>query len=486
MERFPRTSEDADKLLKLSDLLRDAALTVKEEWSKEVFDEPSNIPNGKASGGHHSHEATARILPSRKLWDAERTIEAVSGVLVELVSEPHQRIQQVLTQYMESRALFIAAERRIPDLLAEAGEGGLDVETLGRKTKIEYRKLARILRTLCAIHIFTEVAEGRFANNRISASLVQNPGLRAYVQLFGLHVSAAAEHLPRYLVGPKGASYKVEETAFHHAMGTDRPLWEWMTQRLPSDQVTSDGPGYPGVPELANFPVSFDHKGLVGRPELENFALAMLGGGQASGTAHAYDFPWGELGDGLVVDVGGGVGGFVLQLLPIYPRLKFVVQDRPENVERGEREIFPAKAPDALAAGRVKFMPHDFFTENPVKNADVYWLRGILHDWSDDYCVSILKAVKASMGPKSRILICDPVMNTTFGCDEIEAAPSPLPANYGYHVRYCHNRDIGLMATINGIERTPSEFKALFEEAGLRLVKFWDTRSMVGITEAGL
>jgi len=100
--------------------------------------------------------------------------------------------------------------------------------------------------------------------------------------------------------------------------------------------------------------------------------------------------------------------------------------------------------------------------------------------------VAILKAIKASMGPNSRILICDPVMNTTFGCSEIPAAPSPLPANYGYHVRYCHNRDMGLMATINGIERTPSEFKALFEQAGLRLVKFWETRSMVGITEAGL
>jgi len=72
-------------------------------------------------------------------------------------------------------------------------------------------------------------------------------------------------------------------------------------------------------------------------------------------------------------------GGFVLQLLPIYPRLRFVVQDRPENVERGEREIFPAKAPDALANGRVKFMAHDFFNANPVQNADVYWLRGILY-----------------------------------------------------------------------------------------------------------
>jgi len=143
MERFPRTPEDADKLLKLSDLLRDAALTVKEEWAKEVFTESSANPNGKANGnhGHHGHKATARILPSRKLWDAERTIEAISGVLVELVSEPHQRIQQVLTQYMESRALFIAAERRIPDLLAEAGDEGLDIKTLGEKTNIEYRKL---------------------------------------------------------------------------------------------------------------------------------------------------------------------------------------------------------------------------------------------------------------------------------------------------------------------------------------------------------
>ncbi|KAI1779177.1 S-adenosyl-L-methionine-dependent methyltransferase [Hypoxylon cercidicola] len=131
-------------------------------------------------------------------------------------------------------------------------------------------------------------------------------------------------------------------------------------------------------------------------------------------------------------------------------------------------------------------MAHDIFTPNPVRGADVYWLRAILHDWSDDYCIGILKSIKESMGPKSRILICDPVMNTTFGCPEIRAAPSPLLSNYGYHGRYYHNRDLGLMATMNGIERTPAELKELFEKAGLRLVKFWETRSMVGITEVGL
>lgn len=99
---------------------------------------------------------------------------------------------------------------------------------------------------------------------------------------------AASEHFPRYIVSPKGKSYKAEETAFQNAMGSDKPVWDWMTERLPSDQVISDGPGYPGVPDLSKCGVAFDHKGLVGRPELENFALAMLGGGKASGAAHAF------------------------------------------------------------------------------------------------------------------------------------------------------------------------------------------------------
>ena len=90
------------------------------------------------------------------------------------------------------------------------------------------------------------------------------------------------------------------------------------------------------------------------------------------------------------------------------------------------------------------------------------------------------------MAPKSKILICDLVMNTTFGCPEIAPAPYPLPANYGYHLRYCYNRDLGLMSTINGMERTPAHFKELIEKAGLRLKKFWPVRSMVGITEVGL
>ncbi len=87
------------------------------------------------------------------------------------------------------------------------------------------------------------------------------------------------------------------------------------------------------------------------------------------------------------------------------------------------------------------------------------------------------------MGPHSRILVCDQVMNTTLGSPELTSAPAPLPANYGYHTRYSHTRDLAMMSIINGIERTPAEFKDIVERAGLKLQKIWDCRSAVSLVE---
>lgn len=74
-------------------------------------------------------------------------------------------------------------------------------------------------------------------------------------------------------------------------------------------------------------------------------------------------------------------------------------------------------------------------------------------------------------------------MNTTAGSKELEPAPEPLPANWGYYTRYSHQRDLAMMSIINGIERKPAEFRNLIERAGLRLRKIWDCRSQVGLVE---
>ena len=80
---------------------------------------------------------------------------------------------------------------------------------------------------------------------------------------------------------------------------------------------------------------------------------------------------------GLVVDVGGGA---VSQFLATSTRyLRFIVQDSAVAVDSGEI-AFPKDLKE-----RIDFMPHDFFTEQPVKGADVYFMRWILHNWSDKY-----------------------------------------------------------------------------------------------------
>lgn len=84
------------------------------------------------------------------------------------------------------------------------------------------------------------------------------------------------------------------------------------------------------------------------------------------------------------------------------------------------------------------------------------------------------------MGPESRVLICEQLMDTTTTQSPSE---SPLPPNFGVFKRYSHQRDLDVMSIINGIERTPAQFESLFRKAGLALNKIWPGRSQVSILE---
>ncbi|KAF3912593.1 O-demethylpuromycin-O-methyltransferase [Arthrobotrys entomopaga] len=439
-------------------------------------------------------------LPSHALFEAQRTLLSAAGMITELVSDPRLRIMEVSLQNYESRPVHIAVSLRIPDILAEHGESGCHVTDLAARVGIESRKLSRLMRCLCSIHIFRELAEDVFANNRISAALVKNEPLRSYVLMCGQCGYTAADHLPRLLTNPvKGPSYSVDVCAFQDAMGTKSSMWNWLEEPTKVRDVLegrngSDGTysAYPGVfgDELQQLVkeanAKQDDQRCIPRPELAAFGFAMIGGGKVLGEAHLYDFPWASLGKATVVDVGGGLGGFCLELSRLYPSLSFVIQDREQIVKKAEMEVWPRENPTALQEGRVDFLKHDFFQENPTKGADIYWMRYILHDWADDYCIKILKGIKAGMGPNSKLLICDQVMNTTNGDPQLEPAPSLLPANYGYAARYSHVRDLELMAFMNGIERKPTEFRNLIERAGLHLNRFWKTRSQVGLIEVVL
>lgn len=111
------------------------------------------------------------------------------------------------------------------------------------------------------------------------------------------------------------------------------------------------------------------------------------------------NYPWQSLGTSLVVDIGGGYGSASIALAQRYSSLRCIVQDRSEVLDRAQ-----ARVPPDLA-GRVSFMKHDFFTNQPIKNAAVFLLRWILHDWSDKYAIQILRSLIPVLERGTRVLV---------------------------------------------------------------------------------
>lgn len=89
---------------------------------------------------------------------------------------------------------------------------------------------------------------------------------------------------------------------------------------------------------------------------------------------------------------------------------------------------------------------HNFFNEQPHGDTSVFFLKHVLHNWSDSSCVEILKRLRDASGESTRLVIMDSAMPyvcrsqsqenppTTSTCIpgiEPEEAPDPLLANYG-------------------------------------------------------
>ena len=105
----------------------------------------------------------------------------------------------------------------------------------------------------------------------------------------------------------------------------------------------------------------------------------------------------------VLVDVGGGEGGVAQVLARATQNLKIVVQDLPGTVEKG-RELLPAGF-----QGRIDFEAHDFYTVQPL-SADAYFFRWIMHNYSDQVCVKILRSLIPALKEGARLLVYEIVM----------------------------------------------------------------------------
>ena len=133
--------------------------------------------------------------------------------------------------------------------------------------------------------------------------------------------------------------------------------------------------------------------------------MAMFSTGPGFEAKHIFDaFDWAAINKGIVVDVGGSHGSLSIEIARSYPDLSFIVQDQAEIAREGRKKL-----PKDLA-NQVSFMAHDFFTDQPVLDADVYLLRWILHDWSDKYAIRILQALRPALKDGAKVVIMEQVL----------------------------------------------------------------------------
>ena len=131
-------------------------------------------------------------------------------------------------------------------------------------------------------------------------------------------------------------------------------------------------------------------------------AMSIVSNGEGYEAFHIVDaLPWEKANVKVFVDVGGSFGTSSIALAERYPSIQCIVQDLPHVISEGK----PALSEELN--DRVEFMAHDFFQEQPVKGADVYFFRWIFHDWSDKYCIKILHGLTPALKPGARLIICE-------------------------------------------------------------------------------
>jgi orsellinic acid C2-O-methyltransferase len=155
-----------------------------------------------------------------------------------------------------------------------------------------------------------------------------------------------------------------------------------------------------------------------------------------------------------VVDVGGGSGELLAQVLAAHPSLHGVLFDLPHGLE-GATAVLER----AGVAARCTRVAGSFFDTMP-EGAELYLLKSVLHNWDDARCVQILRGCRSAMAPQGRVLVIERVMSERPGCTR--------------HDRAVARSDLNMLVALSGRERTVREFAALFAQAGLVLERDLD------------
>jgi O-methyltransferase len=306
---------------------------------------------------------------------------------------PETILWDFLRGALTTKALAIVVDLRIPQALAD---GPRPVAELARDAGADADALHRVLRGLASDGVFEEEAPGVFAHTPTS-ELLLGTGWPEFAHLFGdvFYRNVADLHV----------AVRTGAATFPDAFGTD--FWSWLKAH-PDERAIFDG---------------------------------AMSGDRGRGAERLAELDWrdGET----VVDVGGGNGSLLAELLRRQPGLHGIVFDLPET-DRDESTFGPD----------LEFVAGSFFERVP--EGDAYVLSGIIHDWDDEAATAILRTIAGAARPGARVLATETV---------IQPGNEPDGAKW---------LDLLMLTLAGGRERTEPQWRALLEGAGLEPVSIED------------
>ncbi|KAJ5654443.1 hypothetical protein N7490_001446 [Penicillium lividum] len=364
--------------------------------------------------------ATFETLPSLEESERRQLLQACDKLKNQLET-PLDIVARLVFSGHQAIALRLGVDLKLFDAIAaKVGrpDGSVKIDELAEETGAEPLLIMRIMRFLAAMSVIKEVCPGSYTSKPLATALVSSSPLSAAL-IHGTHFMTVLSRLPEYF-HTKG--WKSPHDAF------DGPF-----------QFAIDSPHY------------FEFLGSTPYyQQAFNTTMAM------SFRRHGKDwfdfFPVADRlhvssdADPLLVDIGGGQGEDLKKFKAQFPTLpgKLVLQDLPAVVQGAQD----------LPAG-IEVQSHDFFQMQPVKNAKVYFMRTVLHDWPDKQAVQILDRVHDAMNTDSILLISETML------PEYDVLLSSVLS------------DMQMMGSFASLERTEMQWGSLLEQAGLELVKTW-------------